>query len=436
MGTSRDLKLHRTIKILLCLALYPIGCSEFAFSTEATAEKPPALKSIALKSTEQSKELEPLFHATIDFYGKLLRTTHGLYLDCYKVNTERQDQNTLCSTAAVGVGLVALCIDHELGRDPEAQQKALQTLRAINGKIAGLRIEREPAGYFHHFFYSRDGSGESESSTVDTALMVVGALYCRNTFDDPQIRAEADELWNSINWEVPLADPRGESLNMVIEDGKPRANSVTLLFNEYFLLAWLIKESEIQKTGHSEIISIKDLPTWNNEGLTLLGTRYKNPQCSFLVQFPLYMSHPGASDPHYLNFVAAQAMADQRACARRVGVDQYWGCGAGVTPSEGYKASNYAENKDNVVSPNIIAGFMPAFPLAQEHLRKLYRNHKRCIDSPVGDLLPRFSVDKPQWCPEGIDAIDQSSMLFGLAAMDPKLGMKFFQEKTRFTFNK
>ena len=422
--------MNYTTHILLSLALYLIVFSGSAVSAEETAEQ------TAEQTMSQSKQLEPLFHATIDFYSKLLRTSNGLYLDTYYVTSDREHQSTICSTAAVGVGLVALCIDHELGRDPQAQQKALQTLRAINGKTAGLTLERDSAGYFHHFFDSRNGAGNSENSTVDTALMVIGALFCRNTFDDPQIRAEADELWNSINWEVPLADARGENLHMVIEDGKPRANTVTLLFNEYYLLAWLIKEFEIQKTGHSEIISIKDLPTWNNEGLTLLGTRYKNPQCSFLVQFPFYMSHPGASDPLYLNYVAAQGMADQRACARRVGVAQYWGCGAGITPSEGYTASNYANNTDNIVSPNIIAGFMPAFPLAQDHLRKLYGNHKLCKETPVGDLMPRFSVDKPDWCPDQIDAIDQSSMLFGLAAIDPKIGMKFFQDKTLFTFNK
>ena len=384
----------------------------------------------------QSKTLEPLFHSTIDFYEKLLRTTNGLYLDHYKVGASLENQGTTCSTAAVGVGLVALCMEHELGRDPQAQRKALQTLRTVNGKINGYQIGRDPTGYFLHFFSSEDGKGRSEISTIDTALMVVGALYCRNTFDDAQIRAEADELWNSIDWEIALADPRGEGLHMIIEDGKPRANNVTVLFNEYFLLAWLIKESQIQKTGSSDIVSIKDLPTWENEGLTLLGTPWHHPQCSFLVQFPFYMSHPGASDPLYLKYVTAQAIADQRACSRRVGVAEYWGCGAGVTPREGYVASNYAWNTDNVVSPNIIAGFMPAFPLAEDHLLKLVRRDKGCIESPVGDLLPRFSVDQTWWCADEINAIDQSSMLFGLAAIHPKLGMKFFQEKTRFTFNK
>ena len=412
--------MRRTINILLCLAIYLIGFS--------------GTGSLAEEKNETSKQLEPLFHSTIDFYCKLLRTTNGLYLDGYRIDKNQEDQGTFCSTAAVGVGLVALCMDHELDRDPQAQQKALQTLRAINGKVSGFQIERDSTGYFHHFFDSQDGSGNFENSTMDTALMVVGALFCRNTFDDAEIRAEADELWNSIDWEISLADPRGASLHMIVDDGKPQANTVTLLFNEYFLLAWLIKESQIQKTGHSDIVSINDMPTWTNEGITLLGDRYKNPQCSFLIQFPFYLSHPGATDPVYLDFVTAQATADQRACSRRVGKQWYWGCGAGVTPREGYKASNYAWNTDNVVSPNIIAGFMPAFPLAKVHLRKLYFEQKVCIATPVGNLLPRFSVDQPQWCAENVNAIDQSSMLFGLAAIHPKLGMKFFQEKTRFTF--
>ena len=414
--------MQRFTTTLLCLALYVIGSSGNALSAQDAASL--------------SKELEPLFHSTIDFYGKLLRTTNGLYLDHYQVDAPRERQSTACSTAAVGVGLVALCMEHELGRAPQAQQKALQTLRTVNGKTNGYQIGRDPTGYFLHFFSSQNGEGQSEISTIDTALMVVGALYCRNTFDDPEIRSEADELWNSINWDIALADPRGESLHMIIKDGKPRANTVTVLFNEYFLLAWLIKESQIQKTGNSEIVSINDMPTWKNEGLTLLGTPWHHPQCSFLVQFPFYMSHPGASDPLYLEYVTAQAKADQRACSRRVGVEEFWGCGAGVTPREGYVASNYAWNTDNVVSPNIIAGFMPAFPLAGDHLRKLIRRDKSCIESPVGDLLPRFSVDQTWWCADEINAIDQSSMLFGLAAIHPKLGMKFFQEKTRFTFNK
>ena len=78
----------------------------------------------------------------------------------------------------------------------------------------------------------------------------------------------------------------------------------------------------------------------------------------------------------------------------------------------------------------------PVFPLAQEHLLKLYRDPARRVPTPVGELLPRFSVDEPEWHAPRIESIDFSSMLFGLAAIHPRLGMNFFGDKTKFTFNK
>ena len=381
------------------------------------------------------REFETLFHASLDFYNQLQRTPNGLYRDAYLIDGSKRP-NHFCSTAATGVGLMALCMDYELGRDPAAPQKALQTLRAINGKTKGFKIDREKAGYFQHFFSSQDGSGKSKHSTIDTAIMVAGALYCRNTFNDPQIRSETDQLWNSINWSVALAHPKGEQLYMVIDDGKPRENSKTSLFNECYLLTWLIKESQIEKAGHSEVLTIGDLPTWNNQNLNLLCSRAPGPQCSFLVQFPFYMCHPCTTDPLYRGYVIAQAKADQRECSARVGVAEFWGCGAGGTPSHGYRANSYRNNPENVVSSHIIAGFMPVLPLAQDHLLKLYRDPNRRVKTPVGDLLPRFSVDKPEWRASRIESIDYASMLFGLAGIHPHLGLKFFQDKTKFTFNK
>ena len=380
-------------------------------------------------------EFETLFHASLDFYGQLQRTTNGLYRDAFVINPAAAPSR-ICSTAATGVGLMALCMDFELGRDAAASQKALQTLRAINGKTEGFGIDREKTGFMQHFFSSQDGSGKSPHSTIDTAILVVGALYCRNTFNDPQIKTEADQLWNSIDWSVALAKANGEQLFMVIDDGRPREASKTFLFNEYYLLAWLIKESQLGKSGRSEVLAIHELNTWNHQGLKLLCSNGHWPQCSFLVQFPFYMCHPCVSDPLYREFVLAQAKADQRACSQRVGVAEFWGCGAGGTPTRGYRTNNYGNNPENVVSPYIIAGFMPVFPLAQDHLLKLYRDPKRHVKTPVGDLFQRFSVDKSDWHAPRIESIDYASMLFGLAGIHPKLGMKFFDEKTKFTFNK
>lgn len=379
----------------------------------------------------QREQLEPLFQSTLDLYGKLLRTENGMYLDAYEL---RGEQSKRCSTAAVGVGLIALCMEHELGRDAEAKKKALETLRAINGKKPGFQIGREKVGYFRHFFQSDSGKGKSECSTIDTAIMVVGALFCRNTFDDPAIQKEADELWSSIDWELALAEADGRKLHMVIEDGKPKAKTMTSLFNEYYLLAALIREAQIQKTGKSEVVRFAQLPTWENEGQTLLSDWRKVPHCSFLIQFPFYLSHEGASDPVFAKFVRAQAIADQKISSRWSGVPHYWGNGAGMMPGGGYRANVYSENPEQVISPHIVGGFIPADPDAAGHLLKLYEDPKRTVDSPVGKILPRFSVKHPDWKAPRIEAIDYSSMLFGLAASHSELGIVFFRKGTCFSF--
>ena len=77
---------------------------------------------------------------------------------------------------------------------------------------------------------------------------------------------------------------------------------------------------------------------------------------------------------------------------------------------------------------------MPAMPQAREDLLKIYRDPARRLKTPVGDLLPRFSLEKPAWKPMRIESIDFASMLFGLAGIHPELGMRFFHEKTKFTF--
>ena len=386
----------------------------------------------AIKAAEPTgNELGPLFHSTLDFFGKLQRTKKGLYLDSYLVGKDKSS-NHQCSTAAIGVGLIALCMEHEIKRNPNAQKMALQTLQTLNG----MPGTREKAGFFRHFFSDRDGTGRSEHSTIDTAIMVVGALFCRNTFDDRSIHREADKLWNSINWELTLATPNGAWLHMIMEDGKPRPKSRTKLFSEYYILAWLVGERQQEEDRKGTILPFEEIPRWEDQGLQLLDDGRKKAHCSFMIQFPFFMSHPGATDPEYLKLMKAQAQADQRACSQKTNAPELWGCGAGITPTAGYHASDYQKNPGTMVSPHIIAGFIPALPLARTHLLKHWQNPDRRLKTSVGEILPRFSLDYPKWKPHRIEAIDYSSMLFGLATLHPYLGMSFFKKNTRFTFNK
>lgn len=372
-------------------------------------------------------ELMPLFHASLDFFDDLQRTEEGFYRDAFAHDpAENARLRKRCSTAACGVGLIALCMDHELGRDSTAENKALQSIHTLR------RIERCPAGFFRHFFQSDTGKSRSEFSTIDTAILVAGVLACRNTFSNAELHREADQLWNSIQWESALATPDGRQLFMVMENGK--AARPTQLFNEYLVLAELIRAFQQERFGDSAVVGITKLPTWNKSGLSLLSEPRRTPLSSFTVQFPFYLTHEGIQNTRYHEFCLAQALVDQAVMSKRTGAPHLWGCGAGGTPDRGYHADTFTDNTMDVVSPHIIAGFLPVYPEAKKHLLKIFRNPNRRITTRGGELLPRFSVKNPDWRASRIESIDYASMVFGLAAIHPKLGTKFFEKTTRVTF--
>lgn len=387
------------------------------------------------KAVQTSEKLAPLFEASLEFFDTLQRTSKGLYRDSYLPDGNFQ-KNRNCSSAAVGIGLMSLCMEHQLGRDDQAATKAHQTLLTLNGKVSGFVPPRDTSGFFRHFFDMESGEGTSEFSTIDTAIMVVGALCCRNTFDHSGIRQEANQLWNSIDWQLARASEDGHRLHMTVADGKPGPRTVTLLFNEYYLLAWLIHEDAQQQGLEGSLPALRDLPTLTRDEVQILAEPRLTPQSSFTIQFPFYMSQPGCSEADYASFARAQAQLDQRISSRLNGSDHHWGCGAGITPGNGYQASNFDHNPGRMVSPHIIAGFMPVLPSAQDHLVKLYSDLSRRLKTPAGEILPRFSIEKPLWRPHRIESIDYASMIFGLAAIHPDLGMAFFRKGTKFTFER
>ena len=46
----------------------------------------------------------------------------------------------------------------------------------------------------------------SEYSTIDTDILVCGALFCMKYFDNSEIDQYALELWNSINFDAAIAN--------------------------------------------------------------------------------------------------------------------------------------------------------------------------------------------------------------------------------------
>jgi hypothetical protein len=332
---------------------------------------------------------------------------------------------------------MAYSIDYTLGRDRQAEKKALNTLRLFNNKHKSIQPQRHSSGFRHHFINTTNASSRSEFSTIDTAILVCGALVARNTFNSSEITEEADELWNSIDWSTAVADANGQKLHMTAKSIDGEKNAITILYSEYLLLSWLCQQHENQKSSNPRQIMprMEDLSKSVYKGRVMLSAINGNMQPSFLVQFPFFMTNL-CNDELFFSYVAAQAHADRSTCMAKYELPGAWGVSAGTAPGRRYSVNAFYDRNDmDVVTPRIIAGFIPTYPKAADDLNLLFQNKKRHMETKFGIILPQWSPTHPEWRSSYLPGIDYSSWLFGMASHHPKIGMKFFQEKTKFTFN-
>jgi len=157
----------------------------------------------------QPQPLDPVIaeleERTFRFFWETANPDNGLIPDRYPTPP-------FASIAAVGFGLTAYPIGVERGyiSRAAARERVLVTLRFF-------AHETNQHGFFHHFIDMRTGAraNDSEVSTVDTALLLGGVLFCQSYFDsqEPQeleIRKLADEIYRRVDW--TWAQPRGPGI--------------------------------------------------------------------------------------------------------------------------------------------------------------------------------------------------------------------------------
>lgn len=160
--------------------------------------------------------LDVMQQRTFAFFWERTPSTTGLTPD-------RWPTQSFSSIAAVGFALTAYPIGAEQGyvtRDAAAE-RVLVTLRFF------YQLPQGPApsgtggyhGFFYHFLDPVSGLRYQtvELSTVDTALLLAGVLFCQQYFDrggglEPAIRAYADSLYRRVDW--TWAQPRSPLVTM------------------------------------------------------------------------------------------------------------------------------------------------------------------------------------------------------------------------------
>ncbi|HEY1128019.1 MAG TPA: glucoamylase family protein [Roseateles sp.] len=148
--------------------------------------------------------LADLERRTFDFFWETTDARTGLAPD-------RWPTPSFASIAAVGFALSAYPVGVARGYITRAQarERTLNTLRFFVGlpQGPGKRGVAGYKGFFYHFLDMKEGLrfDRCELSTVDTGLLLMGALHAQSFFDgehadEARIRALVDELYGRVDW--------------------------------------------------------------------------------------------------------------------------------------------------------------------------------------------------------------------------------------------
>jgi hypothetical protein len=177
------------------------------------------------------------------------------------------------SVASIGFGLTAYGIGVERGWISRAQgaERTLATLRFLwqlpqGAAAAGMGGFH---GFFYHFLNYSDGSRFKtvELSTIDTSLLLMGALFAQSYFDGPTanevgIRAYADSLYRRVEW--TWAQPRPPRVSMGWHPEKGFIAADWIGYNEAMLLYVLALGSPTHPVGPEAWASWTSTYRWRN----------------------------------------------------------------------------------------------------------------------------------------------------------------------------
>lgn len=207
---SRPKRLTRLVALTLLLALCATHAAQVTRASSAQHQRTsttPSRQAYRL-TREDEALLEDISRRAFRYFVDHADARTGLVLDRARTTGEPPPKghpsHRIASSAATGFGLTALCIGAERGwmaRD-EARRRVLTTLRFF--------AERAPQehGWFLHWMDSETGERRwnSETSSIDTALLLAGVLTARQFFrEDAEVRRLSTLIYERVDFRWMLA---------------------------------------------------------------------------------------------------------------------------------------------------------------------------------------------------------------------------------------
>jgi hypothetical protein len=160
--------------------------------------------------------LDEIGRRAVRFFWEQADSQTGLVND--RAANFENDDYTIASTASTGYGLAALPIGVERGwlDFNDAVSRARLTLQFL------LTLSHEH-GWIVHFIDKRSGerAWQSEYSTIDTVLLVAGALVAGQYFGPtaPDIAALSDQLYRRLGWWWALTNDGAQPEKRLVSHG-------------------------------------------------------------------------------------------------------------------------------------------------------------------------------------------------------------------------
>jgi hypothetical protein len=207
---SRPKRPTRLVALTLLLALCATHAAQASRASASQERRPPttpARDSYKLTREDESL-LEDLSRRAFQYFIDHADARTGLVLDRARATGEAPPEghpsHRIASSAATGFGLTALCVGAERGwitRD-EARRRVLTALRFFAARAP------QEHGWFLHWMDSETGERRwnSETSSIDTALLLAGVLTARQFFrDDAEVRRLSTLIYNRVDFPWMLA---------------------------------------------------------------------------------------------------------------------------------------------------------------------------------------------------------------------------------------
>ena len=154
-----------------------------------------------------SEMLGHLRSQTFNYFRDQVNPQNGLI-------TDKTQPGSPASIAAVGMGLTVYIVAVERGllSRPEAVRRTLTLLRFFHSSHQGPEPDATGyKGFYYHFLDMQTGRRalQSELSTVDTAILMAGALTVASYFtgkgaEESEIRELAEILYRRVDWKWAL----------------------------------------------------------------------------------------------------------------------------------------------------------------------------------------------------------------------------------------